>query len=105
MLNFKKDEMALLQVLRDLVTDNLGYGDVNANLDSDVSDVIMELKDKRRLRRLRDMRRALDKFMKSFNEKRKSHDRERKFNESLSKSILGNNPGPVEFNESNVVHA
>jgi hypothetical protein len=61
--NFKKDNMVLLKVLRDLITENMDASKINPFLDHDVSEFITDITDKRRFRRLRDMRRALDTYI------------------------------------------
>jgi len=64
MKNFKKDRVSLLKALRDLVTEDMdNASSINPNWDQDVANFIMEIKDKRRIRRLKLIRKELDKFI------------------------------------------
>lgn len=87
MLNFKKDRVLLLRVLRDIVTENMGYSDVNPYIDEDVADLITEIKDKRKCRKLKLVRNELDKMIKEMAAEQKLKEVERKFNESKIKEV------------------
>ena len=64
MKNFKKDRVLLLKALRDIVTEDMdNASSINPNWSRDVVDFIMEIKSKKRLRRLKSILRELDKFI------------------------------------------
>ena len=63
MLKFKKDRVLLLRALRELVTENMDNADINSYLEEEVAEFIIEIKDKRRFRRLKLIRKELDKFI------------------------------------------
>jgi hypothetical protein len=62
-INFKKDKVSLLKALREVVTDNMEYGEINPQIDRDVADLMLELTNKKHLRRLKLIRKELDKLI------------------------------------------
>ena len=79
--NFKKDETHLLKALRELVKNNIDQADINPDLDSEVSGLIIDIMDKRRLRDLRALGIALDKFIEKHEGLEKLKINERIYNE------------------------
>jgi hypothetical protein len=63
MLNFKKNKVLLLRVLRDLVTEHMDNASINSYLEQEVAEFLIEIKDKRRIRKLKQIRKELDKFI------------------------------------------
>lgn len=63
MMKFKKDKVELLKELRKLVTDNLDNAGVKVDLEYEVAELLTEVTDKRRFRRLKMVRRELDKWI------------------------------------------
>lgn len=61
--NFKKDNVVLLKVLRNLVKENIDASKVNMVMEQDVAEYITEMTDKRRIRKLKELNRALDKYI------------------------------------------
>lgn len=87
MLNYKKDKVLLLRIIRDIITENIGYGNVNPYIDEDVADLVTEIKDKRKCRKLKLVRNELDKLIKEMATEQKLKEIERKFNESKVKEV------------------
>ncbi len=85
MQKFEKDQVELLKALREIVTENLNYADVRAMIDSDVAEFIMELQDRRRLRKLKKVLRSLDEMIKETISERRLREQERLFNEAKLK--------------------
>lgn len=71
MLNFKKDRVTLLKALRDLVEEEIYNFDINVDLEEEVAEFLSEVKDKRRHRKLKTIRRELDKFIDEVTSQRK----------------------------------
>lgn len=63
MRKFEKNKVMLLKALIGLVNENLNFADVREEIDSEVAELIADLKDRKRLRRLKEMKKALDKFI------------------------------------------
>lgn len=63
MRKLEKNKMALLKALMDLVKENLNFADVREELDSEVAELITDLKDRKRLRRLKEIKRELEKLI------------------------------------------
>jgi len=81
MLSFKKDRVALLKALRDLVTEGIRNSDVSVDLDEEVAELLTEVKDRRRVRKLKTIRRELDKFIDEVVSQRKLLEAEWRYNE------------------------
>lgn len=63
MMKFKTDKVELLKVLRDLVCEEMSNAKMNVELESEVAEFLTEMTDKRRSRRLKLVRGALDKWI------------------------------------------
>lgn len=63
MLKFKKNRVELLKALRDLITKSMDSASINPNFEEDVAEFFTEITDKRRCRRLRSMRKEVDKWI------------------------------------------
>jgi hypothetical protein len=61
--NFKTDRLALLQSLADYLDDGLAYSEVNVRLERDVSELLIDLTDKQKIRRLKKLRKELEKWI------------------------------------------
>ena len=81
MLNFQKDKLALLETLRDIVTENMDNASINSEFEQDVSEFLTEVKDHRRVRKLKLVRNALDEFIDTMILHRKLKKAELKHNE------------------------
>lgn len=88
--DLKKDKILLLRTLRNLVTENVNYADVSELLDSEIAEHLMELKDKRRLRRLKKVGKALDELIEETVRDNQLREEERKFNEAKLKESVKN---------------
>ena len=82
---FRKDKVELLKALRILVKENIGYADVSDSLESEIAEHLMELKDRRRHRRLKHLGKALDDLIKETVSEEKLKKEERLFNEAKLK--------------------
>lgn len=87
MSKFKNDRILLLRVLRDLVTENMDFGIVNSYIESDVADLISEIVDKKRIRRLKKVRKELDEMIEEMIIEEKLRKQERLCNESRFKEV------------------
>jgi hypothetical protein len=63
MLKFKNNRLVLLKTLRELVSDAIENADINPVFEEDVSKLILDITDKRRVRRLKLIRKELDVFI------------------------------------------
>jgi len=81
MLNFKKDRVTLLKALRDLVEEGICNFDVNVDLEEEVAEFLSEVKDRRRVRKLKVIRRELDTFIEEVSYQKRLVEAERKHNE------------------------
>ncbi len=86
MTKFEKDKVVLLKTLRDLVDENIDYADVRDGDDLEAAEFIMELKDKRRVRRLKKIGRALDKLISDTVAEEKLREEDRKLSETKLKN-------------------
>jgi len=89
-MKFQTSKIELLKVLRDLVTENIGFKDVNAVLESEVGEFITEISDKRRYRRLKLVKRSLDKLIDETIREEKLRREERLYNEAKMKEAMEN---------------
>lgn len=62
-MKFQKDKLELLKSLRDLVLEDLRNSTVNVDLEYDTSEVLMEITDRKRSRRLKLIKRELDSWI------------------------------------------
>lgn len=85
MKNFKKDRVLLLKALRDLVSECMENNSINPDFERDVAEFLIEITDKKRFRRLKMVRRELDKFIEETISRQKLEEDERKVNEELYK--------------------
>lgn len=63
MMKFKKDKVKLLKELRELVIDNLDNAGVKVDLEYEVAELLTEITDKRRFRRLKTVCKELNKWI------------------------------------------
>lgn len=63
MLKFKDNKLELLRELRRMLTEDINNVDVNVDLQEDVADFLADVTDKRRHRRLKLVRKELDKWI------------------------------------------
>lgn len=85
MFKFKKDRVLLLKALRDLVNESM---DVNPLLEEDVSEFLTELTNKRNARRLKIIRRELDKWITEMIHQQKLQHEIQMFHESKRKEAV-----------------
>lgn len=71
----------LLKALRDLISEGMACGNINPLLDQEVSEFIVEVTDKKRLRRLKNLRQELDKFIVEISTQNELLDQEYKLSE------------------------
>ena len=81
MLNFEKDNVSLLKSLLDLVKDNIEFGSVNADIESDVGEFIADLHDRKRMRELKKLKIATDKWLKELEAETRLKKAEQKHND------------------------
>lgn len=77
MLNFKKDKILLLKEIKSLIIQTINNAAINPLLEEEVSELLTEVKDKRRLRKLKLIRNELDKFIVEMTTQKKSIDMEK----------------------------
>lgn len=80
-MNFKKDKILLLKALRELVSEDMENSEINPYMDQEVSEFMIEITDKRRLKRLKSMRKELDKYIDEVTLEQKLMKEEREYNE------------------------
>lgn len=81
MFTFKKDKLSLLKSLRDLVKDNLDFGSINVDIDSDVGEFVADLRDRKRMRELKKLKRAADEWLKELESETRLKKAEQKHND------------------------
>ena len=74
MAKFKTDKVTLLKLLRNLVSEGIDNAKVNVELESEVAELISDLTDKRRVRRLKSLRRDVDKWIDELKDSKKKDD-------------------------------
>jgi len=74
MMKFKNNKLELFKELRKLVTENLNNANVNVDLEYEVAELLTEITDKRKLRRLKLVRKELDKLIEQLSEKEVKND-------------------------------
>ena len=74
MAKFKTDKVTLLKLLRNWVSEGIDNAKVNVELESEVAELISDLTDKRRLRRLKALRRDVDKWIDELKDSKKKDD-------------------------------
>ena len=62
--NYKRDRLLLLKALNEFVEEALENAKINPLLDDEVADLVITLTDKRKTRRLKNIHRALDTWIK-----------------------------------------
>ena len=77
-MNFKKDKILLLKALRELVSEDMENSEINPYMDQEVSEFMIEITDKRRVRRLKSMRKELDKYIEEIEEERRLIEKEKR---------------------------
>lgn len=65
---FSNERLDLLKFLLDLVKENLDNCDINVDLERDVAEFLADFKDKRRVRKLKKVKRALNKWIEEMKE-------------------------------------
>lgn len=90
MKNFNKDRVLLLKELQKLVSQNLKYSNVNVYDDADVAEVVIELRDKKRQRLLKNISKAMDSFIKDFSKEQKMRDEESEHNKQSMREAVSN---------------
>jgi methyl coenzyme M reductase beta subunit len=81
MKNYKKDKVLLLTALQSLVKENLEFSSITPYNDEEVSEVVIELTDKKRVRNLEKISDALDLLIKEVKNEKKLHEQEKQYNE------------------------
>lgn len=71
----------MLKALRDLVEEGICNFDVNVDLEEEVAEFLSEVKDRRRVRKLKVIRRELDTFIEEVSYQKRLVEAERKHNE------------------------
>lgn len=59
-LNFKNNKKLVLKTLMELVKESIDNADINVDLEQDVAELLTEIKDKRRLRKLKSLKKELN---------------------------------------------
>ena len=67
MLKFKNNKMLLLKALREIVTENMDHRLLETSIEQDVAEFLTEIKDKKRYRRLKSIRKELDRWINEKN--------------------------------------
>jgi len=82
MFKFKKDRVLLLKALRELVAEDVKNSSIDPFLEEDVSDFLAEMRDKKRIRRLKQMQKELNEWIPELISQEKMREEERKYNVS-----------------------
>ena len=64
-MKFTKDNALMFETLQDLVKETINNASINSMLDEEVSEFMLEVTDKRRLRKMKKLKLELDEFIKS----------------------------------------
>ena len=92
--NYKKDKLLVLKALRDLLVETIGYENINPHDEEEVSNLILELSDKRRVRKFKRILKEYDVYLKQVFVEEKLKKQEQMYERSeLQKNI--------KFNELN----
>jgi len=70
-MKFQRDRLELLKTLREFVLEEMNNAKVNVDLEYDVSEVLTEITDRKRARRLGLVRRELEKWIEETKSNRK----------------------------------
>ena len=65
-LQLKKDRVLLLKAVRDHIKVSIDNADVNSNSEADISDMLLDMKDKKQLKQLKVVKKELDKWIKEL---------------------------------------
>lgn len=95
--NFKKDRISLLKELRELVLENIENANIDPFLEQDVSEFIAEIKDRRRIRKLKSILKETDKAIDGMISENKLMQQERDYNNQ--KMIEDTTNVPDRFNQ------
>lgn len=82
MFNFKKDKAEILKTLYKLVRENLEFGDVNVDSESDMAEFVSDLRERKRIRKLRKLKLEVEKWMKEMAAEKHLKEELRKINEA-----------------------
>ena len=82
MFKFKKDRVLLLKALRELVAEDVKNSSIDPFLEEDVSDFLAEMRDKKRIRRLKQMQKELNDWIPELVSQEKMREEERQYNVS-----------------------
>ena len=66
MINFKKDKKKLFSELRNLIVENIDYADIKDYDEADIAELVIELKDKKRIRLLKKLLVGFDLLTKEY---------------------------------------
>ena len=81
MLNFKKNKVLLLKTLRNIVTDEIDNASIDPSMEEEVAEFLTDVKDKRKVRQLKAIRKELDTFIKEVESSKKLQEEEVKYYE------------------------
>jgi len=76
MLNFKKNKVLLLKTLRNIVTDEIDNASIDPSMEEEVAEFLTDVKDKRKVRQLKAIRKELDTFIKEVESSKKLQEEE-----------------------------
>lgn len=66
MLKIKNNKLELLKALQTLVDESLEFVEVNDSLESEVASMLMDMKERKRIKKLKLMSRELDKWLRTL---------------------------------------
>jgi hypothetical protein len=82
MMNFKKDRVSLLAALKSFVQEGLEHASV-APMDEEIAELVIELTDRRRTRKLKKINEALKEWISEMVREEKLRKEERQYNEEV----------------------
>jgi hypothetical protein len=86
MFKFKKDRVLLLKALRELVAEDVKNSSIDPFLEEDVSDFLADMRDKKRIRRLKEIQKALNEWIPELVSQEKVREEERQYNRESMKN-------------------
>lgn len=85
MFKFKKDRILLLKELHEIVKDAIEASSIDIYQEEEISDYMIEITDKRRIRKLKTINKEIDKWLNELTHEKVLKEQERLFNESKRK--------------------
>jgi hypothetical protein len=67
-LKIEKDKLKILNAVYDHIKEYLSYADINPDIESDVSEIFIQIKDKQKIKKLKNINKEIEKWIKNWEE-------------------------------------